>query len=743
MELDLDRDGPHALIAGTTGSGKSELLRSLVVALATCHPPTAVTFLLVDYKGGAAFGECARLPHVTGLVTDLDAHLTRRALRSLRAELQRRERLLAEAGAPDLHAYRSAPGRQPLPRLVVVVDEFATLVAELPEFVSGLIEVAQRGRSLGLHLILATQRPAGAVSAEIRANAALRIALRTLSAADSLDILDSPAAAALPSDLPGRAVWAAPTPVTFQVGVLAAAPEPEQITITELGMWRRLPQSVSTPAAPTSDALVAAITEAGGDAASPSAIWVDPLPEHVARRDLPAGVGALGLVDLPDEQRRDTLRLSPGMLIAGGPRSGRSTALAGVALAAAESGRAAIYVLDFAGDALRILAALPQVGSLLTPEDGIAPIEALTTRLSSCWAERRRGPEPDSAVLLLIDGWEQLCAALDAADPIGGASRVMALLRDAPAARASVVIAGDRSVLAPRLSALATERIVLPLADPEGYEQLGLRRTAIPSSAAPGRGIRLRDGAELQLAHPGREPGWPATAGAVRALAARPRPAGPSLIRVRALPRRLTTPPAEAADGRMFLGIGGDEATPLWLSTGPGARVLVAGPSRSGRSSALHLILEAFGASSPLVVAPPGSPLIAAARGTGAPVADPRRGLESHPDLVLVDDAADLVDTPLGHELAALTDEAEISVVASLCTDRLLTLRGLPAALARSGLTILLQPSPGDAQLLGRAVPRHLLGGPPGRGVAFGAALVAPEHGPLPLQLRLAQWSAA
>jgi len=207
--LDLRRDGPHGLIAGTTGSGKSELLQTIVASLAVANRPDAMTFVLVDYKGGSAFAECARLPHTVGMVTDLDAGLVRRALDSLVAELQRREHTLAAAKAKDLEAYLDARRRNPelatMPRLVIVIDEFATLVRELPDFVTGLVNVAQRGRSLGIHLLLATQRPSGVVSPEIRANTNLRIALRVTDASESSDVIETPDAARIPKSAPGRA----------------------------------------------------------------------------------------------------------------------------------------------------------------------------------------------------------------------------------------------------------------------------------------------------------------------------------------------------------------------------------------------------------------------------------------------------------------------------------------------------------------------------------------------------------
>lgn len=211
VPVDLRADGPHGLVAGTTGSGKSELLQTMIADLAARHSPADLNFILIDYKGGSAFRECERLPHTVGFVTDLDDHLAARALISLRAELRHRERVLAEMGVSDLAAMRSrfrhsVNSDVVLPSLVIVIDEFAALRTEVPDFVDGLVDVAQRGRSMGVHMVLATQKPGGVVTPQIDANTNIRVALRVSSEADSRDLIGVTDAAHIATDRPGRAL---------------------------------------------------------------------------------------------------------------------------------------------------------------------------------------------------------------------------------------------------------------------------------------------------------------------------------------------------------------------------------------------------------------------------------------------------------------------------------------------------------------------------------------------------------
>lgn len=200
VELDLVGDGPHALVAGTTGAGKSVLLQGWLGHLALHHPPHELRLVLLDFKGGAGFDRLATLPHVEALVTDLDPESTRRVIDGITGELERRERLLRDHGAADLDGLD--PSNRPA-RIVVAVDEFRLLAETVPQVLNDLLRCATVGRSLGLHLILATQRPQGVISPEIRANTTLTLCLRLTSEAESTDLLGVPDAARISPTTPG------------------------------------------------------------------------------------------------------------------------------------------------------------------------------------------------------------------------------------------------------------------------------------------------------------------------------------------------------------------------------------------------------------------------------------------------------------------------------------------------------------------------------------------------------------
>lgn len=199
LDLHEKYDGPHGLVAGTTGSGKSELVQSYILSMATLFHPYEVSFVIIDFKGGGMVNQFADLPHLNGSITNIDDHEIGRSLSSIKAELRKRQRLLAEANVNRIDAYinlfKAGEVDTPLPHLILVVDEFAELKQDQPDFMKELISAARIGRSLGVHLILATQKPSGVIDAQIWSNSKFKLCLKVQSAEDSKEVLKTPLAA--------------------------------------------------------------------------------------------------------------------------------------------------------------------------------------------------------------------------------------------------------------------------------------------------------------------------------------------------------------------------------------------------------------------------------------------------------------------------------------------------------------------------------------------------------------------
>ncbi|MFL6166309.1 MAG: FtsK/SpoIIIE domain-containing protein [Ornithinibacter sp.] len=766
--IDLCRDGPHVLVGGTTGSGKSEFLRTLVTSLAVAAPPEELTFVLVDFKGGAAFGPCSGLPHVVGLVTDLDDHLVSRALASLRAELRRRERILATVGASDLAGYERlrVPGTEQVPRLVVVVDELRALVEELPEFVTGLVRLAAQGRSLGVHLVLATQRPSGALSAEVQANVSLRIAFRMRDRADSVDVLDDGAAAGIAPSTPGRALarGADGSLVTFQSATVAAAPVHAGTGITVRPVVEA--EAAGRSSAPEDagadtdrpPALVSAVREAhrlrgGGLPRSP---WMAPLPVMVTSGDGDRAASGehcvvVGLVDEPDLQRVTPLQwdAKDGLwLLAGGAGSGRTTALRALALSAARrSGPESLHlhVIDGRGS-LADLAALPHLGTRAGVHDVRASaslVQHLRSevdhRLAAAAAVRPGASAKPLAVhapptiLLLVDGWEQLVEAHPAHGSDHLTGMLLRVLRDGRSVGVVGAVTGGRSLLHPRWGEVAGRTFLMGRVDPLDVALAGLRSTDAPRDPPPGRAVRVHDKREVQFVQ--------ATASESTAIAQRaaPRPAHGAAWRWVSLPtvvrREELSPVTSGREGaehhrahEVLLGIGGEHATSFsWRPETDGRRLLVVGPPRSGRTNALRAVAQSICETGRLVAvvtsAGPGRmPWPAGALAinpddTGSLVRLRRR----HRDLALcIDDADRLGDSnclPVVREIAGLVDRDGGLVVVSTSPVALATrFSGIDVEVARDGCGLVLSPTPADRSLLSATIPDGI---PrlPGRGV--------------------------
>ncbi|MHC9044991.1 FtsK/SpoIIIE domain-containing protein [Microbacterium saperdae] len=302
--LDIVADGPHAIVTGTTGTGKSELLVTWVTAMAQAHGPDRVSFVLADFKGGTAFEPLRALRQVAAVITDLDQDGARRGVTSLTAEIRRRESLLAGAGARDVSEIA-------IPRLVIVIDEFAALLQEHPDLGQVFTDVAARGRALGMHLILGTQRASGVVRDALAANCPLRFSLRVADAADSRLVIGTAEAAELPGGAESRGLGFVRRPQDLEPQIVRVARTAEADVNRVSSEWA----SARRPPSPWQPALPALL----------------PLDEVRAGTATPSDLLVLGRADVPAQQSQPVEVLRPGvdrgLAILGASGAGRTSAL--------------------------------------------------------------------------------------------------------------------------------------------------------------------------------------------------------------------------------------------------------------------------------------------------------------------------------------------------------------------------------------------------------------------------------
>ncbi len=640
LELDLKEsarggDGPHGVLVGATGSGKSELLRSIVLGLALRHDPSQLALLLVDFKGGAAFAELAALPHCGGLVTNLadDLSLVDRVEHALTGEVERRQQLLRDCGRASIDELR--PGEAELPYLVVVVDEFGELLVARPELLEVLTAIGRLGRSLGIHLLLASQRLDEGRLRGLESHLSYRIGLRTFTPAESTAVLGSSVAYELPAR-PGLGYLKVAGALTAFQGATSSLP-PDSASTGRTAPVRVFALDVEEPAHPDGPTRggspAARLVVARGDE-QPAAdeastelstlvaelvarhprtvtpIWLPPLPAQLSLDDLaepeqpPPGVlpVAVGLLDDPARRRQPPLLLDPGkdhVALIGGPQTGRTTFLRTVVDALTRRHPAEVvqlYVVDCAGGGLRDLLDLPHVAavadgadpqSVARVVDELAALVAERTeafRLARCTdlAGLRAHPDADSLlpdplrarVLVLVDGAGQLRAQHHEQE-----QRLVELASTAAphGVRLAMTAARWFDVRPALLDAIGC-RLELRLADPSD-SQLG-RAAASTVPRIAGRGL-TQTGEPFQLA---RSTMRPVCVGAHTA---------PRLV---ALPARLTlsdVPPLLALTRRRtrrsngFL-LGVSEARPAAVHLDllrPGAHLLILGDHGSGRST--------------------------------------------------------------------------------------------------------------------------------------------------------------
>ncbi len=636
--------GPHGMLVGATGSGKSELLRSLTAALAARHDPALVNLLLIDFKGGAAFADLARLPHVAGLVTNLadDLSLVDRMRHALAGELARRQEQLRLAGnlgsIADYHAARTAGAPlDPLPYLVIIVDEFGELLVAKPDFVDTFLTLARLGRSLGVHLLLATQRLDEGRIRGLEPHLRYRLCLRTFTAEESRAVLSNADAFELPS-LPGVGYLRVDREqIKFKAAICGSAKPAVQFAepqATEPGQARAgsIFRSLSLAGGAASDGQaqpvrsrsddLQVLVKLAGDAAGQHrarTIWTEPLPAAFTLRGLasllpPASelAGqqvAVGLADWPERQAKQAVLYRPAggggnLGIAGAPRTGKSTLLQTLVLAlAATAGpdRRQFYCLDFGGGNLFELSGLPHVGAVVGRGENEATarlfreLRALLDERAAARQARAGTQWPE--VFLVVDNVGQLRQSAPDLEP-----DLTELATAGLPFGVHVLLAANRWLdVRPQLLDSLGTRWELRLADPA--DSLAGRQAAagVPADL-PGRGL-TKDGHLFQAALPSLSaepaPGDLAEAVAVlaesalgqRAPAIAPLPPRVGQGDVARLARAAGSAPP-AADGKFLLGVSEFRGRPVELDLArAGHRLLVYGDSGSGRTTLLRRVI--------------------------------------------------------------------------------------------------------------------------------------------------------
>ncbi|MBU8866198.1 FtsK/SpoIIIE domain-containing protein [Paenarthrobacter aromaticivorans] len=767
LTFDFHVDGPHLLVAGTTGAGKSELLRTIVASMALNHSPDQVTFLFVDFKGGSGLRPLLGLPHCVGLLTDLGSHHLDRVLTSLRGEIRRREELFADLGTSDLAAYQRSPAatEAAVPHLVLVVDEFRMLVDEAPGALRELMRVAAIGRSLGIHLVMATQRPQGALTADIRANVTSSVALRVQSDAESMDIINSKAAASIGVDVPGRAylVRATGDPEEFQTASLAV---PTTISrrapgaaIVQSAIGALNPPPDKQPVAGKSTAQAEARAE--GVVSATRTAWrslgrADPrqpvaplLPVSIGwSEDLStfrvAGndgedamdasitpVGPLGIVDRPEQQSVDVLQWSPSehghLAMIGSSSSGMHECFkAASAMLAAHGTPPHLYILDAAG----MLGKLRQGGSYgaTLGLHQLALAVRVLERLAEEMARRRAAGEDVSTsprLVLVVTGFCSWAAALRSGRFAWAEDLLRDIIRDGTPLGVTVLISGERELVSSRFFGAIPNRAFFPTGATEESRYHWPRLPEVES--VPGRAVAMGgfvQGAatmvHFRTAPSGTD--WPFVdlqPSSEPPFRIRPLPESLSTsdfdVAVAATPRASRRSPESAQSGSyrvaaedLECGISPD-FVPLWIGIGGDESVPVSFPLAprgvsiiiGGRGSGKTSVLTSLMSLNPQV------PWIFPGAGTTtgafwATVADSATAGSLDPASILCVDDADLLDPGGRAALAALAGRTRGVIMTATSGPGLLQRLPLAAEAQANGKGLILAPrTPLDGDILG------------------------------------------
>ncbi|WP_425292322.1 type VII secretion protein EccCa [Corynebacterium mayonis] len=603
--------GPHGLCIGATGSGKSEFLRTLVVALAATHSPEELNLVLVDFKGGATFLGCEGLPHTSAVITNLEeeAVLVERMYDAISGELNRRQELLRTAGnfanVTDYASARAANPHElaPLPSLLIVVDEFSELLSHHPHFADLFVAVGRLGRSLGVHLLLASQRLEEGRLRGLDSHLSYRIGLRTFSAAESRQVLGVPDAHELPNEPGSGYLKAGPGEMIRFRAAYVSGPLVRVVDKRRTSKARavRLFTGWADEAAlaavdhvveetvDESTTVLNVIVEAARDTAltrgqKAHTVWLPPLPEQIELATVCENMGAMravvGVTDEPYFQRQDNLvldltRAGGHVAIVGGPQSGKTMALRTLvaSLAATHKPRqVAFYIIDCGAGSLVELEMLPHVAGVGV-KDNEERIRRIIDEVAGHVADPTR--RASEHIVVVIDGWQTLA---DPDSPFADLrEKVVRIASEGPSASVHLVLTSQRwSAIRANVRDLIGNRVELKLTEP--HDSLIDRKAQASVPDAPGRGLSP-EGTPMLLAAT-------YTQDLAHIAASTQEPAVPQL---KVLPRHIDAGPLLAAHpGQVILGEGGAELSVQLLESG---HLLAIGTGGCGKSTLIATVL--------------------------------------------------------------------------------------------------------------------------------------------------------
>lgn len=641
--------GPHGLVAGTTGSGKSELLQSIIISLAMNYHPHDLVFVLIDYKGGGMADVFQGMPHLVGTITNLGGNQTTRALLSIKSELMSRQRIFSEFGVNNIDKYQklyysnNKDGRMPaIPHLIMIADEFAELKQDQPEFMKELVSAARVGRSLGVHLILATQKPTGVVDDQIWSNSKFKICLKVQDERDSKDVIKRPDAAMIKE--PGRAYIQVGNDEIFELfqstysgadydpeGAMQKS-ENKAKRIYEVSLNGRMEQiyplseeKIVKHELPTQlEAMVERITESSESSGiSPlKGPWLPPLPEalyfdnilgdgfvpgHWPKREKLLSV-PVGRMDDPRNQSQNVLEVDfageGNLFVYGAPGTGKTVFLKTLCMSIAQTyspDEANLYLMDFGGNSLRVFEKLPHVGGVMTLEEKgkidqfmlflFREIEQRKARFEETVSEGfnayRASGHTLPAIVLIIDNYFALSESYEDLD-----AQMMLLAREGSKYGIYLVAtATNATFVRYKLSVNFKLAVALQMTEKGDYDSVVGRTEGLEPMKVAGRGlVRGKPPLEFQTSLPeyedvGTEQMLERFAG-LSCTKARPIPMMPSSIDIREI---------QQGGGKLAIGLGNTDLQPVHVDLYATPVLMIAGESMSGKSTLLRSWINMLG----------------------------------------------------------------------------------------------------------------------------------------------------